>query len=208
MALTKPSPWKTVDERLREREEKREAVLRAAALAFSERGFHNTALEDVARDLKVTKPTVYYYGESKEALLIACYRRAIQTLDDVTLASGPTTVSDRANVRLRVLIVAYAEAILSIYGRCLTRVPDTSVSPEIRTELRALKRTVDDRFRAVLAAGCEDGSLIETDVKMAAFAISGALNAAALWFEDGGAMTAREIGERYAEFFVRALEAR
>jgi AcrR family transcriptional regulator len=206
MAPTQTSPWKSADDRLREREIKREAVLRAAARAFSERGFHNTALEDVARDLKVTKPTVYYYGESKEALLTACYRRALDTLDDVTLAAGPETASARD--RLRVLIIAYAEAILSIYGRCLTRVPDNSVSPPIRTELRAIKRTVDDRIRAVLTQGVDDGSLIATDVKMTAFAIAGALNAAALWFEDDGPKTARQIGEHYAELFVGALQPR
>jgi AcrR family transcriptional regulator len=206
MAPTQTSPWKSADDRLREREIKREAVLSAAARAFSERGFHNTALEDVARDLKVTKPTVYYYGESKEALLAACYRRALDTLDDVTLAAGPGSASARD--RLRVLIIAYAEAILSIYGRCLTRVPDNSVSPPIRTELRAIKRTVDDRIRAVLRQGEEDGSLIATDTKMTAFAIAGAMNAAALWFEDDGPKTARQIGEHYAELFVAALEPR
>jgi AcrR family transcriptional regulator len=208
MALTQTSPWKSADDRLREREIKREAVLRAAARAFSERGFHNTALEDVARDLKVTKPTVYYYGESKEALLVACYRRALDTLDEVTLAASPDARTETARARLRVLVIAYAEAILSIYGRCLTRVPDNSVSPPIRTELRAMKRTVDDRIRTVLIQGAEDGSLIATDVKMTAFAIAGALNAAALWFEDGGPKTAREIGEHYAELFVGALEPR
>lgn len=208
MALTQTSPWKSADDRLREREIKREAVLRAAARAFSERGFHNTALEDVARDLKVTKPTVYYYGESKEALLVACYRRALDTLDEVTLAASPDARTETARARLRVLVIAYAEAILSIYGRCLTRVPDNSVSPPIRTELRAMKRTVDDRIRTVLIQGAEDGSLIATDVKMTAFAIAGALNAAALWFEDGGPKAAREIGEHYAELFVSALEPR
>src|SRR3954471_15358906 len=95
------SPWKTPDDRLKERETKREAVLLAAARAFNERGFHNTALEDVAADLKVTKPTIYYYGESKEALLAACYRRALDTLDEVTRQSEGEAAD--ARTRLRVL---------------------------------------------------------------------------------------------------------
>lgn len=204
MALTDTSPWKTPDDRLRDREAKREAILSAAAHAFSERGFHNTALQDVAKDLNVTKPTIYHYGESKEALLVACCRRALETLDKVTLAA-PDASSSPGRERLRLLIVAYAQGILSIYGRCLTRVPDNSVSPTVRAELRAMKRTVDDRIRAVLADGEQDGSLAATDIKMTAFAIAGALNAAALWFEDDGPCTAREIGDHYASLFVAAL---
>src|SRR5262249_45487371 len=144
---------------------------------------------------------------SKEALLVACYRRALETLDAVTRRAPQSDASDDACARLRLLILAYAEAILSIYGRCLTRVPDTSVSPPIRSELRAIKRTVDNRIRGLLAEGAEDGSLVETDAKMTAFAIAGSLNAAALWFEDGGPMTPQQIGEHYADLFIRALRA-
>jgi AcrR family transcriptional regulator len=206
MPASTASPWKTADDRLKEREVKREAVLLAAARAFNERGFHNTALEDVAADLKVTKPTIYYYGESKEALLAACYRRALETLDEVTRHSEGDAAD--ARTRLRVLIVAYGEAILSIYGRCLTRVPDNSLSPPLRQELRAIKRTVDDRIRRMLDDGARDGSLAPTDTKMTAFAIAGALNAAALWFEEAGPYSARQISEHYADLFVASLTPR
>jgi len=206
MPASPSSPWKTADDRLKEREVKREAVLLAAARAFNERGFHNTALEDVAADLKVTKPTIYYYGESKEALLAACYRRALETLDEVTRHSEGDAAD--ARTRLRVLIIAYGEAILSIYGRCLTRVPDNSLSPPLRQELRAIKRTVDDRIRRMLEDGARDETLVATDTKMTAFAIAGALNAAALWFEETGPYSARQISEHYADLFVTSLTPR
>lgn len=198
-----PSPWKTQSERKSERAAKREAVLRAAARAFSSRGFHNTSLDDIAADLNVSKPTVYYYGESKEALLADCYRAALETLDEVTRRTGEPDATGRA--RLWVLIVAYAEAILSEYGRCLTRVPDTALSAPLRAEVRAMKRTVDDRMRAVLDSGVADKSLRSTDTKLTAFAVAGALNAAALWFEEDGHSTARQIGEHYADLFIVAL---
>ena len=40
---------------------------------------------------------------------------------------------------------------------------------------------------------------------MTGFAIAGALNAAALWFEETGPSSAREISEHYADLFVAAL---
>lgn len=198
-----PSPWKPQADRRSEKAAKREAVLRAAAKAFNERGYHNTSLDDVAAELNVSKPTIYYYGESKEALLAACYRSALDTLDAVTRGVAAPAPDGRAS--LHILIVAYAEAILSEYGRCLIRVPDTALSEPFRKEARAMKRTVDDRIRAVIEAGIADGSLATADVKLSAFAIAGALNAAAYWFEEDGPRTPRDIGEHYAHIFIRAL---
>jgi AcrR family transcriptional regulator len=63
------SPWRASRERAREREIKREAVIRAAVHAFNRKGYHNTSLDDIAAALDVTKPTVYYYVTSKEQLL-------------------------------------------------------------------------------------------------------------------------------------------
>lgn len=197
------SPWTPQADRRSLREVKRDAILRTAARAFMERGFHNTSLDDIAAELHISKPTIYYYGESKETLLADCYRVALETLDAVTRRTGDPSANGRA--RLWVLIVAYAEAILSDYGRCLTRVPDIALSEPLRRETRALKRTVDDRIRAVLDAGVGDGSLCATDVKLTAFAIAGALNAAALWFDESGACTARDIGQHYADLFTAAL---
>ena len=67
------SPWSGRRRRPRDHEVKREAVIRAAARAFDERGYHHTSLDDIAADLGVTKPTVYYYVANKEQLLFECF---------------------------------------------------------------------------------------------------------------------------------------
>jgi AcrR family transcriptional regulator len=54
------SPWKKKKkDRVKERQVKREAVLRVAARLFKEKGFYATSLDEVAERLHVTKPTVY-----------------------------------------------------------------------------------------------------------------------------------------------------
>ena len=55
---------------------KRGAATRAAARAFNERGFHNTSLDDIAAELGVTKPTLYYYFSDKAALFGALVHEA------------------------------------------------------------------------------------------------------------------------------------
>jgi len=79
-AAASASPWRGSRERLRDRELKRDAVIRAAAREFNRKGYHNTSLDDIAAALEVTKPTVYYYVTSKEQLLFECFVAGVEQI--------------------------------------------------------------------------------------------------------------------------------
>jgi AcrR family transcriptional regulator len=72
--------WQSPDERSRDREKKRHAVILTAARCFKQRGYHNTSIDDVARALNVTKPTIYHYVENKEQLLFECFRAGLRQI--------------------------------------------------------------------------------------------------------------------------------
>jgi TetR/AcrR family transcriptional regulator len=55
--------------RAREKEERRQSILRAARETFFENGFHRATVDDVAERAEVSKGTVYLYFESKETIL-------------------------------------------------------------------------------------------------------------------------------------------
>ncbi len=55
--------------------DKREAILSAALELFAERGFHGTAVPEVAKRARVAAGTVYLYFESKEALVNALFQQ-------------------------------------------------------------------------------------------------------------------------------------
>jgi len=55
--------------------DKRECILAAALELFAERGFHGTAVPEIAQRAKVAAGTIYRYFESKEALVNAVYAR-------------------------------------------------------------------------------------------------------------------------------------
>src|SRR5215212_2161613 len=75
-AAAQPEVW-SGRRRREDHGSKREAVIRTAAQAFHERGYHNTSLDDVAATLGVTKPTVYYYVQNKEQLLFECFQAGL-----------------------------------------------------------------------------------------------------------------------------------
>jgi len=55
--------------------DKREAIMQAALELFAERGFHGTAVPQVAERAGVGAGTIYRYFENKEALVNSLYQR-------------------------------------------------------------------------------------------------------------------------------------
>jgi TetR/AcrR family transcriptional regulator, repressor of fatR-cypB operon len=79
--------------------DKREAILSAALELFVERGFHGTAVPEVAERAGVGAGTIYRYFESKEALVNEIYRRHKQLLATRVLSSFPVDASAREQFR-------------------------------------------------------------------------------------------------------------
>jgi AcrR family transcriptional regulator len=65
---------------------KRDAILAAALTLFAQRGYHGTAMPDVASVAKVGTGTIYRYFESKELLVNEVFRAAKLLLRDFLLA--------------------------------------------------------------------------------------------------------------------------
>jgi AcrR family transcriptional regulator len=200
------SPWAPARDRARQRAEKREAVIRAAALAFRERGFHNTSIDDIAAFLNVTKPTIYHYVSNKEQILFECFRTGLDRIravfDDIRGSEAP------ARERLLAVVRRYAEAVTSEYGWCMVRAEDQDLSPEMSRRIKMLKAEIDQGMRRLIREGIADGSIRACDPKMAAFALAGALNWIAHWYRDDDSLTAGEIADRFIDTFDLGLSGR
>lgn len=201
-----PSPWSGRRRRPRDHEVKREAVIRAAARAFNERGYHHTSLDDIAADLGVTKPTVYYYVSSKEQLLFECFLAGLTPIREALREAEQRDGSARQ--RLAAVIRGYATAIGSEYGWCMVRAHDQDLGPEMRRQINALKSEIDQGIRRLLRAGMDDGSVGTCDPKIAAFALAGALNWIAHWYRADQALSPAEVAEAFVTFFERGLQPR
>lgn len=188
------SPWPSLRDRQRERALKREAVLRTAARIFNEKGFHATSLDEVAERLNVTKPTLYYYVDSKDEILFECVRTGLEMvragIDEVARTGG--SAADKLVACMR----AYARVVTMDFGACVIRVGEDPLPPESRRKLRRLKAEIDREFRSLIASGVEDGSLAPCDPRIAAFTIAGALSWIGRWYRPDGPLGADEAIER------------
>jgi AcrR family transcriptional regulator len=198
--------WRAAESRPRDRERKREAVILTAARAFRERGYHNTSLDDIAGELKVTKPTIYHYVQNKEQLLFECFsaglKQIIEGLEEIRGADGP------ARERLEYVITRYAEAITSDFGWCMVQAENQDLSPTMSGKVQALKSQIDQGLRRLIKEGQLDGSIRKCDPKMTAFALAGALNWIAYWYRADEALSAQEIARRFIDLFDLGLRPR
>jgi len=69
--------------------DKPDAILEAALELFVERGFHGTAVPEIAERAKVGAGTIYRYFESKEALVNALYRKWKTVIAQMVLHEFP-----------------------------------------------------------------------------------------------------------------------
>ena len=199
-----PSPWS--GDRNREREIKRDAVLRAAAQAFNENGFHATSLDDVARRLNVTKPTLYYYVKSKNEILFECVRIALEMLkaaiDEAGAAKG--SALDKLTLAMR----KYVGIVTTDFGMCLIRIGEDPLPSESRKKLRGLKAGVDRELRRLISQGIAEGSLAPCDPKMAAFTLAGALSWIGRWYRPDGPLTPDEIAAHCLAVLMNGVSKR
>ena len=93
--------------REREKEERRQSILRAARVVFFENGFHRATVDDVAERAEVSKGTVYLYFESKETILAFLLLEGLDELVDKLEQAYAASEPLAADERLRRLSLAY-----------------------------------------------------------------------------------------------------
>jgi AcrR family transcriptional regulator len=200
------SPWKRSDERVRERELKREAVLRMAAQVFNEKGFHAASLDEVADRLHISRPTLYYYFRNKDEILFECMRLALERLR--TAVAESERAGGSAIDKLGACLRAYALTVTEDFGRCLIRVGEEPLGPADRSRLRALKSEIDREFRRLVEQGVDEGTFCAPDPRLAAFALAGALSWIARWYRADGPLSAEDIADRCVAMLMYGLLAR
>ena len=183
--------------------DRRIEILKSAAAAFRRRGYHGASVDEIASALEMTKGNLYYYFKNKEEILFACHDYSL----DLLLELMARVQAERASpeVRLRQLVLAFVHIILDeLHGTALTLNPE-SLSPALLKRVVAKRDLFDKGMRSIIQDGIDQGVFIPGDPKMIEFAIMGAVNWIAKWFDPAGPMTSQQIGDAFAEYLVGGL---
>lgn len=161
---------------------KRLAVLKIAATLFLEKGFHNTSMDHIARELGVTKPVIYYYLKNKDEILIGCTDIAQERL--LKLMDETQALDVSALDKLEIFFRQYAEYTLDEFGRCMIALSDR---PLFKSEhhieiIREKKRAIQQSVENLIKAGIKDKSITPCDVHTTAVMLFYTFNGLPNWW--------------------------
>ena len=183
--------------------DRRTEILKSAAAAFRRRGYHGASVDEIASALEMTKGNLYYYFKNKEEILFACHEYSLDKL--LSLMADVESESTSPDEQLRRLVLAFVHLILDdLHGTALTLDPE-ALSPPLLKRIIAKRDQFDHGIRAIIQRGIDEGVFKPGDPKMIEFAMMGAVNWIAKWFDPAGAMTSDQIGEAFADYLVGGL---
>ena len=175
---------------------------RATLTLFAERGYHGTAVSQIAASLGIRTPSLYNHMRSKQDLLEAIIGRTVDgVLDDFRTAVDD--LSDPVE-RLRRAIRVYAMRHATNRREALVANRDTMSLPEpARTRVRQRERDHERAVRAIICDGAGTGDFHVDSPALASFAILEMCLSIARWFRDDGTRTAEQVADEYTDFALR-----
>jgi TetR/AcrR family transcriptional regulator len=180
-------------------------ILKSAAAAFRKLGYHGATVEQIAAALHMKKGNLYYYFRNKEEILFACHEyshdRLQELLDKVVRSTAP------ADEKLRRLISSTVHVILDeLHGTALL-LDLEALSPAHLKAVIVRRDRFDRGMRMILEEGIATGAFAPGDPKLVAFAMLGAVNWIARWFNPGGPASSEEIATRFADYLIAGLRS-
>jgi AcrR family transcriptional regulator len=179
-------------------ENRREALLDAAARLFGTRGFAATSTRDIAAEVGILAGSIYYHFPSKEALALAVHERGVNSILSA-VQDALATAPDEPWIRLEAASVAHLEALLngSSYAQVVTpnfarALPRAFVASLIRQRDTYERLFVELVDALPLPRG--------TNRRYLRLALLGSLNWALTWYRAGGdspTVIARRIVDLY-----------
>jgi AcrR family transcriptional regulator len=179
------------------------ATVRETATAlFAEKGYHGTALSEIAAHLGIRTPSLYNHMRSKQDLLQEIVLDTSQRVwsDFEGAVDGRDDVADRLREAARVYALRHAthrrEAL--IVNRDVA-----SLDEPVLSEVLHLRRRHERAVRGLIEEGVEQGRLSVENPRVASFGLLEMCVSVARWFSPDGALTAEDVADEYSEFALR-----
>jgi TetR/AcrR family transcriptional regulator, cholesterol catabolism regulator len=179
-------------------------ILLAAARLFAERGYGATSVDDIAREVRLHKSSLYHYIRGKRQLLFEALCQsleiALQPLEAIAESDAPPYERLRRAVEAVVADMIdrpYSAAVFLRDRRFLTK-------PQVRHYI-----AMRDRYEAILRELIEEAvkrdGCTPLDASIATKALLGMCNWLVQWYSSARRLSAAEIANEYSTLFVDRL---
>lgn len=185
---------------------KRQALIREAGRVFSRSGYHQTSLEDIARNLGVTKAALYHYVSSKQEVLFECHKRAMDLGDEVLEMANDHPGNGLEKVCL--VVQRYVELMTSETTQLsMVTTEYSALSDEQRQIITARRDHFDMQLRGLISDGIRDGSIRDVAPKSIVLFLMGAINWLPRWYRHDGPMTGAQIAAEFTDLLTQGIRS-
>jgi AcrR family transcriptional regulator len=195
----------TATRRSRRRTEARQAILRAAARVFRDRGFAATGMREIAEAADLSTANLYYYFPSKADILFYCQDHSVERM--LAAVVDPADATAAPADRLRGVIRAHLLCTLDELDGAAAHTEVESLPADLRARIVAKRDRYERAVRDLVQDGMRSGAFADGDAALLTRALLGACNWTTRWFRPGGRVTPTRIAETYADYLVRGLLA-
>jgi len=196
--MTKDTDFKSSDKGL-----KKQLIVDAAVKIFHEKGYRAATLNDVARELGVTKAALYTYVSSKRNLLSIIYIQALESFFAEAYKIGESDLAPPE--KMRVLIRHHIKHIvidnLSMFAVFFSE--ENQLPEEDFKTIRKEQRKYNRVFETIIEEGIAQGYFRACDPGLHTCAILGMCNWLYRWYKPGNG---RKTPEEIADHFIDLLE--
>jgi AcrR family transcriptional regulator len=170
-----------------------ESVLRGAVKVFNERGYDGTSMEDLSRELGITKSAIYHHVTGKEELLRLAVNRALDglfaVLGDISALDAPAITRLEELARRSVLLLAAELPFVTLLLR---------VRGNTGAERAALarRREFDNAVASLVEQARDEGDLRpDVDPALTGRLLYGMINSVTEWYRPRGGYRSSELAD-------------
>jgi AcrR family transcriptional regulator len=164
-------------------------LLDIAEQQFAARGYDSASIEEIARLAGVSRPIVYDYFGDKEAVYVACLRRARTELEELILAAAASAHTPREMVERGT--AAYFEFVERRGQRWVVLFGGAGLEGPAAEEVARLRFATVNRIRDLIASIAPDAD--PGTVEAFAHAFSGSSEQVAKWWRANPRYTREQV---------------
>jgi len=184
--------------------EKLKEINQVATRLFAQRGFHNTSMREIARELGMNQSSLYHYFSSKEDILFTLLNDSMDDALDTLEEICRTDLSPHG--KLNQVLSFYTSYYAGDQDRLVLLVNEqTNLGQHFREILVQKERRYVSLIQSILKALADEGRMKPIPPSVATFAFFGMVHYTIKWYHKDGTVTSSELADYFLEIFTKGV---
>lgn len=189
----------------RQKQELRELITETAAEMFGRNGYHAVTVEQIAKALGISKPSIYYHFSSKDEILFEfgyiSHKRATDRLREIVAMDLPPREKLEQALSAHIDLLsfdAHKGPMLGLHLRF-------SMPKNYEAPIKELRKEYDTLLRQIIVDGMTQGIFKKTDPKVIGYTMAGAINFLPQWYSPDGPHSSEDIKKIIIDYLINGI---